>query len=294
MRVREGSVGWLAVVGAALLSGCSSVSVEGRVVDGLTGAPIPGPYKVKARATVKDVALTCQFFYAEVGADGTFELGSLCGGTPYGLETDRDDLLLVEIDQVPEGGFGQPTDLTAWRVPKGSGVYKLAGGELTMLRTASDVEQDQIFGSDQRVRLPDTLPEQVDLIAEGDYLVLVGKATIDEMKLVPLIVSGARKFGDPDNPYARPKPWWYLGTRFTDDTTFERVEAEIDAKRVVDKARGDRQGRFVGGNALPAGRYALLKDDDKRMFVVDFRAAPPPLPAEPASDAASDAPPDDE
>jgi hypothetical protein len=269
---------WLAGL-FTLVAACSSVTVEGRVVDGLTGEPIPGPYRVKARAVSKDVALTCQYFDAEVSAEGTFELDQLCSGTAYGLEVDRDDLWLVEVDQIPEGGFGQPTDLTAWRVPKGSGVYELAGGDLTMLRTASDVERDTIFGSEEVVRLPDTIPEQVDLIGEGEYLVLVGKATIDEMKLVPLVASGPRKFGDAEKPYARPKPWWYLGTRFTDDTRFERVEAKIDPKRVVDKAKDDRHGRFIAGNALPAGRYALLKDDDKRMFLVDFGAAPPPLPA---------------
>lgn len=267
------------VAGLALLAACSSVSVQGRVVDGLTGEPIPGPYKVKAKAASKDVALTCQYFDADVAADGTFSFDQLCSGTAYLLEADRDDLWLVEIDQIPEGGFGQPTDITAWRVPKGSGVYELSGGQLTMLRTASDVEQDPIFGTDQIVRLPDTLPEQVDLIADDEYLVLVGKATIEQMKLVPLIPSGPRKFGDAANPYARPKPWWYLGTKFTDDTRFERVEATPDPKKVVDKAKDDRHGRFVAGSALPPGRYALLKDDDKRMFVLDFGATPAPLPA---------------
>ena len=273
------------------MAGCSSVTVQGRVVDGLTGEPIAGPYRIKARATTQGTALTCQFFDAPVAEDGTFELAEMCTGTAYALETDRDDLWLVEIDTVPEGGFGQPTDLTAWRVPKGSGVYELSSaGQLTMLRTASDVEQDAIFGTDQIVKLPKTLPEQVDLIGEGEYLVLVGKATIDDMKLVPMLPSGPRKFGEAAAPYTRPKPWWYMGTRFTDDTTFERVEAQIDSGKVVDKSKADRQGRFVAGSALPPGRYALLKEGDKRMFVLDFGAAPPPLPEAPAEPDAAASP----
>ncbi|MEZ4235849.1 MAG: hypothetical protein R3F59_06740 [Myxococcota bacterium] len=289
MSVRAGGIGMGALLWAAALTGCSSVTAEGHIVDGLTGEPIPGPYRIKARSTSRDVALTCQLFDTEVGADGAFKLEQLCSGTSYQLSTDRDDLWLVEIDTIPEGGFGQPTDLTAWRVPKGSGVYKLSGGELTMLRTASNVEQDTIFGTDQTVRLPDTLPEKVDRIDTGDYLVLVGKATIEEMKLVPLVPSGPRKFGTAEEPYARNEPWWYLGTKFTDDTTFERVEARPDASKVVDKSKDDRAGRFIAGGALPAGRYALLKDDDKRMFLLDFGAAPAeapvpapaPAPAEP-------------
>jgi hypothetical protein len=273
---------------ALTLGACSSVTVDGRVVDGLTGQPIGStperPYKIRAKAAnAADVALTCQFFDAPVGADGTFKLERLCNGTGYHLETDRDDLWLVEIDEIPDGGFGQPTDITAWRVPKGSGVYKLSDGELTMLRTATEVESDQIFNSSESVRLPHSLPDRVDLIGKDEHLVLVGKATIDEMKLWPLIESPPRRFGDPKGrAWRRPDSWWYLGTRFIDDEHFERVEAKLDPAGVVDKIKGERAGRFIASTALPAGRYALLKDDDKRMYLVDFgvsQTVPAPAPA---------------
>src|SRR5262245_8679402 len=98
-------------VWCVLLGGCSTVTVEGRVVDGLTGQPIPGPYRIKAQAVnAQEMALSCQVFETEVGADGTFKMDTLCPGTAYRLEPDRDDLWLVDVDEVPDGGWGQPTD----------------------------------------------------------------------------------------------------------------------------------------------------------------------------------------
>ncbi|MEQ1503454.1 MAG: hypothetical protein ABMB14_14555, partial [Myxococcota bacterium] len=255
-----GVLGWLG------LAGCSTVTVEGRVVDGLTGEPIPGPYRIKAAAKdPQNAAMSCQTFDTEVGADGKFVFDHLCAGSGYVLAPDRDDLWFVEIDEIPDGGWGQPTDLTAWRVPKASGVYHLANGALTMLKTSSEVTADPVFGTDQRVRLPDNIPDQVQLIRADEYLVLVGKSAVDELKLEPLVESGTRKFGTPDAPYTRPGPWWYLGVKFVDDTTIERVEAKLDPAKVVDKVKGDRHGRFVSGGAVPAGRYGLSKDGDRFM-----------------------------
>lgn len=280
VRATRMGFGGVAVACAIAFSGCSTVTAEGRVVDGLTGQPIPGPYRMKAKAvSAADVAMSCQYFDAEVTAEGTFKLDRLCPGTAYKLETDNEELWLVEVDEIPDGGFGQPTDVTAWRMPKGSGVYKLSNGALTLLKTDSDVEVDKIFGTSETVRLPNTIPDSIPLIGSDDYLVLVGKSTVADMKLSPLVESGPRKFGDAAEPYNRPETWWYLGTKFTDDTTFERVTANLDATKVIDKTKGERHGRYISGGALAKGRYALLKDDDKRMYLLDFGAAPAPTAA---------------
>ncbi|MEQ1565194.1 MAG: hypothetical protein ABMA64_06110 [Myxococcota bacterium] len=273
---------WFAVV----LVGCGSVSVEGRVVDGLNGQPIAGPYRVKAKAVSAEAAISCQFFDADVSAEGKFVLDQLCTGTAYTLETDRDDVWLVDQDQVPEGGWAQPTDLVAWRVPKGAGLYKLSNGQLEALKTAADVKSEKILGSEERVLYPAAIPNAVTVIGPEDYLVLVGKAAVEELKIEPLVASGQRKFGDATITWTM-EPWLYVGVKFTDDTTFERVPATVDAAKVVDKERGERKARFVSGSALAAGRYAMLKEGDKRLYVFDFGAgqgtpAPTTTPAEPA------------
>jgi hypothetical protein len=272
-------LGW----GLAAVVGCSTVTVEGRVIDGLNGQPIPGPYRMKATTTSADVALSCQVFDTAVGADGSFKFDRLCPGTAYKLETDRDDLWLVDVDEVPDGGFGQPTDLVAWRVPKGGGVYKLSGGELLALKTDAGVETVSIWKSPEQVRYPDPIPNKMTRIGPDDHLVLVGASAIDDLKFHPLLESGTRKFGDEKRAWSM-DPWWYVGVKFTDDTTFERVEAPFDSSKLIDKEKGDRRARFVSGTALPAGRYAILRDDDRRMFLVEFGepSAAAPAPAAPA------------
>lgn len=258
-----------------VLSGCSTVKVEGRVVDGLSGEPVAGPYRMRATAVQSDLAMSCQFFDTEVGADGKFTFDRLCPGTAYKLETDKEDLWLVEVDEAPDGGWGTPTDLTAWRVPKASGLYTLSKGELVALRTDADVKKETILGTEQTVRYPNTVPTNVALVGADDYLVQVGKAAVDELKFYPLVPSGIRKFGKGDIVYTM-EPWVYLGMKFSNDTTFEEVKTEFDAAKVIDKAKGDRKARYVSGAALAEGRYAILKDDDRRMTIVDFGKPPAP------------------
>jgi hypothetical protein len=256
----------------AWLAGCSSVTVEGRVIDGLNGQPIAGPYRIKAKATKADAAISCQFLDAEVDADGKFKLEHLCTGTSYALDTDRDDVWFVDVSEIPDGGWGQPTDLTAWRVPKGNGLYKLSAGKLDALKTATDVSTQKIWKTDVDVRYPAKVPNEVVTIGPDDYLVMVGKNAVEELKFWPVISSGARRFGDESNAWDM-EPWVYIGTKFTDDSTYETVTATLDASKVVDKAKDDRMARFVSGAALPAGRYAVLADDDKRLYMLDFGKA---------------------
>lgn len=260
---------------AALLAlgGCSSVSVEGRIVDGLTGEPIPGPFKVSIKALSPDAALSCQYTVVEVGADGRFSAPGLCPGTSYGLDTDRDDLWLAEVDEVPAGGFTAPTDIKAWRAPKGSGVYRLANGELEVLKTAADVGYVPLRSTGERILYPDNLQTPA-VIGAGEQLVLVGKTTIQDFRFEPLVPSGPRVFGDADTKITM-EPWSYVGVRFPDDTdTYEVVKPALDSSKVVDKEKGSRIVRWIPSEALPTGRYVMFKEGDRRMYVVDFGAAP--------------------
>lgn len=261
----------LAATLSLLLSACGGTTVEGKVVDGMTGEPIGG-YKIVAKATSEDASLTCQFKEAEVAEDGTFKLLDLCGGTPYHLEPDREDVWLAEVNEVPDGGFGGPTELKAWRAPKGPGLYKLSGGEIEPLQTAADVKREQIRGTETKVRYPSTVPNKVPLVAPGDHLVLVGKGTIEETKLFPLIKSGERVFGDAGTKVTM-QPWVYVGVEFQDDKTFEEVEAEIDSSKFLEKSKDSRMARWIPGSAVKEGRYAALKEGDRRMYILDFGAS---------------------
>jgi hypothetical protein len=254
------------------LLACSSVNVEGRMVDGRTGEPIPGPYKVSIKALSPDVAVSCQVKQTEVGPDGRFSVPGLCAGSAYRIETDREDLWLAGVDEVPDGGFPGPTDIQAWHAPKGSGVYRYTGGTFEVLKTAADVGKVTIRTTGEPILYPDSLQTPA-VIGPGDQLVLVGKTTIEEFRFEPVLASGPRVFGDADTKITM-EPWSYVGVRFLDDARFEVVKATIDPALQVDKAKGNRVVRWLPAEALPAGRYALFKEGDRRMYVVDFGAAP--------------------
>lgn len=282
------------------LWGCSGVGVQGRIVDGLTKQPIAGPYRITAKASTPGMSVGCQFATADVGTDGAFSLSGLCPGTAYDLSVDRDDLWLA-MPTVPDGGLPGPQDLVAWRAPKGSGLYLVtADGQATALKTAADVKSDRILGSDERVRYPwEMASANVVVVEKGQYLLLDGKATVEEMSITPVLQSMPRWFGRGMKAPAAPKkgdetswllaetekyrmgPWWYLGTTFTDHVHFERVTATVDASKVVEHHDNVRAVKYLASDALPPGRYAIMKEADRRMYLVDFGQAAPPLPADP-------------
>lgn len=282
------------------LMACSGGGVQGRVVDGMTHQPIAGPYRLTAKATGEGVAMGCQILTTDVGPDGAFSLSGLCSGTGYSLSVDRDDLWLADAT-VPDGGFPGPHDLEAWRAPKAAGLYVMSqSGELTALKTAADLKSDRILGSEERIRYPwEMASTNVAVVAPGQHLVLVGRSTVEEMTITPVLQSMPRWFGRGMKPPATSKkldetgwllaekekyrmgPWWYLGTTFTDNITFERVSTTVDASKVVEKSSESRAVKYLAADALPKGRYAIMKDGDRRMYLVDFGGEAPPLPADP-------------
>jgi hypothetical protein len=260
---------WMTLV----VAGCGSpVAIEGRIMDGLNSQPVAGPYRIQARATSPEAAITCQLVDAEVDADGKFKIPNACQGTSYQLATDRDDLWLMDPSEVPDGGWGQPKDVVAYRVPSSGGIYKLSAGEFAPITTNADVAEHKVWKSDQKVKAPGAVPNEVTVIGPEDWLVLVGKSATAEMKFAPLVpYVGKRFFGDAGNSYSI-DDWFIVGHKAVNDTTYEVQAATFDAAKVVDKARGEQSVRFVQGGALADGRYAVMKDDDRRMTLVDFGA----------------------
>jgi hypothetical protein len=269
--------------------GCSSITVEGTLVDGLTGAPIQGPKVITAKAVSPDTSMGCQFLSGEVGADGSFSVGGLCGGVSYELDLDDNTLWLADGAAVPEGGLPASTKLAAYRVPKSAGLYRrTSAGELEELKTAADLTSEKLIGADVRVKYPGQIVEEhVPVLQPGEHLVLVGKSVVDEIRFSAVVPSGPRHF-DGGKCYqgndctVNMPDWMYLSTRFVDDKTVEPVEPAIDQGKVVTKRQEARVVQWYPAEAFAAGRYALMRDSDRRMYLVDALQklpAPPPAPA---------------
>lgn len=253
---------------AVALSACSSASVSGKLTDAITGEPLP-EVRVIAQATAPDASLTCQAFEATTGADGSFTIDGLCTGTGYSIKLSDDTLWVPDLADIPDGGAAD-LKLEAWRNNASGGLYAIRGGEFSGLRSHADVKTEKILNSDETVRFPwPSVPGKVPLIEAGDHLVLVGPRAVDTYEILPLIKSEGRKFGDKDT-WVTMEPWYYIGTKFTDDETFERVKAEIDETKVVTKKAGERSGKYVPGSAVAPGRYVVLGPESRAVTIVDF------------------------
>jgi hypothetical protein len=250
------------------LTGCGGATVNGKAVDGRTGEPISG-FTLKASATSDSASMTCQFFDSEVAEDGSFSFSELCSGTSYVLESLEEDLWLAKDHEIPDGGVEGTFELKVYRAPKGSGLYRIEGdGSMTALKTAADIKQETLKDTEEIVRYPSTVPNNVPLIGADQELLIVGNPAA--FKFVPLVRDeNERRFAND----VKLDPWWFVGVRFESDTKWERLDPEPDAGKVEDLADDKRAARWMSGSALPAGRYAVFRDDDRRMYIMDFGTA---------------------
>jgi hypothetical protein len=276
-----------------LAVGCN-VTVEGKVVDGMTGEAIAGRtadteegkgMRILFKAVSTDekgkqsqnvaAGAMCLVKEAAVGEDGSFSVGDVCASaSDYTIELSDKNLFLADVAGIEKGyEGGAPLELKVWRAPKGTGVFKLAGTELSRIGSATDLRTDFVFKSEEKVQSPKEF-KAVPLIGAGEYLVLSGKAS--GYSVVPLINSGKRRLGKEANAakeWVDQAPWAYLGVEFTSDTEIERKTAAFDAAKVIAKAKGKRKANFVGSDAVPAGRYIIMPEGGKRGWIVDFGAA---------------------
>lgn len=293
--------------------GCNA-TVSGTLVDGLNGSPIAGkaadagedvqPLRVVAKSTYyaktgednmphevptddpdgswqdnASAGLTCMSFSADVATDGSFALSGLCtGSTAYNLELSDKNWFLGETSKLEKGhDASQPLTLKAWRAPMGTAVNILgADNELSPVRTRQNVKSETIKGTDgEKVFYPEGLPKQTPLIEKGQYLVISG-ANYKDLKLVPMVNSGKREFKVEEGMESGPtmNAWTYLGTSFTDDSTFERVTAKIDESKVTTVEHDGHMAKFIPADAVsPQGRYALWQDGKDNAFIVDIGKA---------------------
>ena len=161
--------------------------------------------------------------------------------------------------------------VVSWRAPKGDGVYKLSDDGLASLRSFSDVDTETVLESEDTVRYPTMKPTKVASIGNAEHLVLAGGDTLSRLEVHPLVADqGKRQFaGD-----VSIEDHVYIGVRFLSDTEWESQEATLDASKVTVVDNGERKVKYIAGDALPQGRYAVLGPNDKRTFVFDFGVAP--------------------
>jgi len=271
------------------LLGCSGGTLEGSVIDGLTGQPVPD-LALMAKAT-EQTSMGCTAFSAKTNAEGRFRIEGSCA-VPYTLTPVRSeevDLWFASGDVIAAGAKA-PTEIQAWRTPVTPGVYRFSAGEFEPLRTSTDLKTRDLAGSTEKVVFPAKLPEKVPLFGPGDQLVVVGKDNVEALAPVPLVSSQNVVIRERDTDFTQ-KDWFYLGAQIAPGSppVLQQVNARFDPGKVKSIARGERSVSFVSADALAPGRYALLKPGDKRIYVIDFGApqagpnAPPPVePPEPA------------
>ena len=272
----------LATILAVGVVACASPkgSYKGKLTSASSGQAMASvPLQMKAQPLPSD--RNCHQFDTTTGADGAFEVTGLCADVEYVLTPKVDTTMLGSPVKVKGGVLATAVvDLKGWNAPKDNGVYTLTGDVLIDLTPSTQVGYYQILNSKEEARFPHTIPTNPPALNEGTWLVLSGKRTIDELHFYPMIESGPRKFGPEDDP-KKSVAWIYIGTKFTSDTEFERVEASPMEGKFDDvtgnTTKGDKRVvRFVQADAFLPGWYALMGEKAFKTYVLNFGNAPAP------------------
>jgi len=283
--------------------GCTS-TLSGTVVDGITGKPVSSKAETDSGESLRLIAeavtenengtfesnpgagLTCLTFSSDLGDDGSYNLSGLClSATGYRLRLNDASWFLGETDFIPQGSdVSGPRTIKAWHAPMGTGIKTLIDDKHGRITSRVNLRSEIIKGTeDEKVHYPDGVPGTVPLIPSGGSLVITGMANKD-MRIVPLIDSGPREFKVEEGMETGPTmdAWSYMGVRFTDNETFERVQAQVDESKVTRVEHRGHFAKFVPAEAVsPPGRYVLHVEGQRHAFVVDF-GQKPSKPAEPA------------
>jgi len=284
----------LPAMALALAVGCNS-TVNGKVVDGLTGQPIMGkpadageevqPNRLVANAVKKgdsgnweqnaEAGMTCMTFSSPIGQDGSISLSGLClSATDYKLSIEPDkNYFLGETDMLAKGTKVEgPMTIKAWRAPNGTAVNILRkdGTTLDPVRSRQKVKSEKITGSEEMVYYPEGI-KGVPQMEAGEYLVLSGE-TNAKLQLYPLVNSGARMFKTEETE-VKMQPWSYIGTKFVDDETFERVSASVDSAKIQTVENSGHIVKFIPTAAVgDKGRYALWVEGQENAYLIDIGA----------------------
>ncbi|MBT3219791.1 MAG: hypothetical protein HN348_11935 [Proteobacteria bacterium] len=269
-------------VGALVFAiGCGS-SFEGQVVDAMTNKP-RGGLRLIAKALSPDVGMTCMTFEGTTDDAGNFSISGLCtGSTGYEITPVKETVWLADFNGVPEGGLQGSTTIQSWRAPTGDGIFSLVDDRLNALRTGGDFMTTISLEKGTDINYPSEIPEEVLVIEPGQYFVLAGADVINKTTIYPLFYAENIAVGTPEANQSISK--WFAGKKFTGENEYEDVGSVApDPAKTIKKETADRKVWYISPEALPAGRYGVYKDGDRRMYILDFQK-PFVAPAAPAKE----------
>ncbi len=266
----------LVLLSSLLAIGCAPKgSFQGKLVDPVTG-------KARAGVTIQLLSPTnpspsCMELEGVTGDDGSFTIEGLCGNGDYTLSS-RDKTFIIEDVGTIAGGVvaTETVEVKGWPTPTGPGLYTFDGESFAKHREIAKIGVDRIWGSEEDVVYPDTLPTKVVDIPNDQWLVYSGAKFTERFTFEPVIFHDAYiRLGTPD-AYVRSEPWWYVGTEFENESTFTRVEAKLDSSKVHTLDQGDHHLRFIAGDAVPNGFYVSyyesFRDDPryKKLYMINM------------------------
>jgi hypothetical protein len=250
-----------------LLAACGGAyTVEGQLEDGVFGGPIGGFDLTASADDPTKVALACQTLAGKANDDGSFSIDGLCAGTTYTVTAPN--VLLPDLHQVPDGGFGGPKSGKAYRAPGGDGFYTLTKGDAAVkpADTNAGFKKDKLPDGSE-VRYPGQALKNPPLLAGDTVLIATGAMTEVPFLLLEPHPEGVQ-LAEGRLPAAR-----ILGDVVAPDA------AHLEAVVV-----GDTKVHIYKPGALPDGRYALIAGKSTRMLVIDAGTQQParlePAPAE--------------
>jgi hypothetical protein len=255
-----------------VFSGCGGGGdYKGVLANGMNGEPL-SDIRILAKSSPPSPDMTCQVRETKTGPTGAFTVADLCHKQTYILSVPQPNLQLAGGTVVEGSEQTEPGSHQAWWSPDGSGVYLLSGDAVKPLPTFSDVESDEAMDG-KKVRYPSMKPTgTVITVDEGKHLVISGKKMVKRLQFYPLVSDSGRR---------RLKSGWitdhvFIGHKFTNDSKHEVVEATMDTNKVKDVLIRNEGVRYIAHDAFPAGRYALLGNDDDRVTILDFGSSQAP------------------
>ena len=254
------------------LCGCSGAGeYRGVLTNGMDATPLAG-IRIVAKASPAPPDLTCQVREVTTGSDGSFVFADLCRKQNYVMSIPAPTLQMSGNTVVAGAEEMEPATHQAWRSPDGQGLYRLQGESVVSLPTFSDVATD-VAADGSTVRYPDMKPTgKVITIGEGEHLVLAGKKTIQRLQFYPLVSHTGRVRLKDDII----RDHVFIGVSFDEAGQPTPQEAEFDDSKITEVLIRGEGMRFIGHDALPAGRYAVLGAKDSRVTILDFGGSQAP------------------
>ena len=241
-----------------LLAACGGTyALEGQLEDGVFGGPIGGFEIIATADDPAAVALTCGKMAGKVADDGSFKVEGLCAGTSYSISTPA-DMLLPDLQQVPDGGLGSPMSGKAYRAPGGDGFYFLNQGEEMQPASTNVGFRYEELEDGTKFRYPSKLVPKAPLLAGDTVLMATGDMAEVPFRAMKAHPEGIKVKGGKLPPLR---------------TVGEPVEADAGSVEAV--VVGEHKIHIYKAGVVPEGRYTLVGDNAQRMLVLDVGTAQP-------------------